>query len=59
MATLQERYEAAMVLGAVGDALGYHNGKWEFCRSGETIHKELKEMGGLRKVVLRGKRTKK
>lgn len=30
MATMAERYEACMVLHAVGDAMGYRNGEWEF-----------------------------
>lgn len=29
------------VFGAVGDAMGYRGGSWEFCFSGEQIHKEL------------------
>lgn len=53
MEPLLERYEACMVLGAVGDSLGYYNGKWEFCHSGATIHKELKEMGGLKGLLIR------
>ncbi|KAH3863491.1 ADP-ribosylhydrolase ARH1-like [Dreissena polymorpha] len=45
--TLKQKYVAAMVLGAVGDSLGYYNGRWEFERSGERIHTELKRLGGL------------
>ena len=41
-----------MVLSGAGDALGYYNGRWEFCHSGETIHKELKAMGGLEKITV-------
>lgn len=47
---MQDRYEAAMVLSGVGDALGYYNGRWEFCHSGATIHDELNKMGGLSKI---------
>ena len=47
---LAERYKAVMVLSGVGDALGYKNGEWEFCHSGETIHQELQKLGGLEKI---------
>ena len=53
-AELAERYRASMVLSGVGDAMGYHNGKWEFCHSGRDIHDDLKKMGGLDKLVLAG-----
>lgn len=45
--SVKERYEAAMVLSGVGDALGYKNGDWEICHSGEAIHDELKYLGGV------------
>ena len=48
--TLSERFEACMVLGGVGDALGYRNDTWEVCRSGERIHAEAKELGGIENV---------
>ena len=50
--SLEERYEAAMVLSGVGDALGYKNGKWEFCQSGIYIHEELEQLGGLSEICV-------
>ena len=49
------RYVASMVLSGPGDALGYKNGNWEFCRSGEAIHKELEALGGLQKIQVNKK----
>ena len=46
-AVLLERYQAAMVLGAVGDAMGYRNGSWEFNKDGPAIHGEMEHLGGL------------
>ena len=50
MASLLPRYQASMLLSGAGDALGYKNGSWEECRSGEEILKELKSLGGLTKL---------
>jgi hypothetical protein len=30
-----------MVLAAVGDAMGYYRGHWEFTYSGQEIHKSM------------------
>ena len=45
--SLEKRFEASMVLAGVGDAIGYKNGAWEFCRSGERIHEQLALLGGI------------
>ena len=45
--SLSERYAASMVLSAVGDAMGYNNGEWEFTYNGRAIHEDLKQKGGL------------
>ena len=47
---LAERFEASMVLAGVGDAIGYKNGEWEFCRSGLRIHEHLQSLGGIEKL---------
>ncbi|NXE91969.1 ADPRH hydrolase, partial [Menura novaehollandiae] len=52
-----ENYVASIVLSAVGDTLGYYNGKWEFEHSGRAIHKELAEMGGLGNFSIKGWRV--
>ena len=48
-------FEASMVLAGVGDAIGYKNGAWEFCRSGERIHEQLELLGGLENIKLNPK----
>jgi ADP-ribosylarginine hydrolase len=50
--SLLEKYEASMLLHAVGDAMGYYNGKWEFKFSGLDIHEDLKKMGGVESLKL-------
>jgi ADP-ribosylarginine hydrolase len=50
---VNERYVASMVLSGVGDALGYHNGWWEFCKNGSQIHREMEELGGLHKIKIK------
>lgn len=49
-----DQFKASMVLSAVGDALGYKNGEWEFCDSGEAIHQELQSLGGLENIDIKG-----
>ncbi|NXL88364.1 ADPRH hydrolase, partial [Alectura lathami] len=49
-----EKYVASMELSALGDTLGYNNGKWEFLTSGPAIHKELEAMGGLGNFSIKG-----
>ena len=49
-----DQFRASMVLSAVGDALGYKNGEWEFCHSGEAIHQQLQTLGGLEKIDVKG-----
>ena len=36
-----------MLLGGVGDALAYNDGKWEFCSSGDKIQEEVRSLGGV------------
>lgn len=42
--SMKERYQATMVLAAVGDAIGYRGGAWQFTFNGEAIHRQLMEM---------------
>eukprot|EP00698_Gefionella_okellyi_P010997 TRINITY_DN2885_c0_g1_i2.p1 TRINITY_DN2885_c0_g1~~TRINITY_DN2885_c0_g1_i2.p1 ORF type:complete len:417 (+),score=73.39 TRINITY_DN2885_c0_g1_i2:102-1352(+) len=41
MATRHDRYRACMLLGLVGDAVGYRGGRWEFRLATQAIHDEL------------------
>ena len=36
-----------MLLGGVGDAIAYNDGKWEFCSSGDRIQEEVRSLGGV------------
>lgn len=47
-----EKFQAAMLLSAVGDSLGYRKGRWESCMSGCQIQKELSDLGGLTALKL-------
>ncbi|KAF6725454.1 [Protein ADP-ribosylarginine] hydrolase-like protein 1 [Oryzias melastigma] len=47
-----EKFKAAMILGAVGDALGYRKGRWGSCTSGKKIQEELSALGGLEALKL-------
>ena len=33
-----------MVLAAVGDAMGYKNGDWEFLTNGNILHKQMMQL---------------
>lgn len=48
-----DRYEAALLLAAAGDALGFRGGLWEYCTAGARIHEELRALGGLSSIELR------
>lgn len=53
--TLLEKCQAVMILGAVGDALGYCNDEWEFNQDGPSIHAEFQkktENKGLTNLIL-------
>lgn len=47
-----EKFKAAMLLAGVGDALGYRNFTRENNALGAQIQGELKEIGGLEKLVI-------
>lgn len=47
---LKDKYRASMLLSAAGDALGYKNQEWEYCKSGPQIHRELETLGGLSNI---------
>ncbi|XP_014345183.1 inactive ADP-ribosyltransferase arh2 [Latimeria chalumnae] len=51
-----EKFKAAMVLGGVGDALGYRNSTWENCTAGLKVQEEVNKQGGLEKLVLNPER---
>lgn len=39
----------------VGDAMGYFNGKFEFCYSGKDIHVAVEKLGGLENLEIERK----
>ncbi|KAJ3594157.1 hypothetical protein NHX12_006489 [Muraenolepis orangiensis] len=47
-----DRFQAGMVLGAAGEALGWRKGRWGTCASGRQIQEELASLGGLEAVTL-------
>mmetsp|Transcript_3186 Transcript_3186/g.4377 ORF Transcript_3186/g.4377 Transcript_3186/m.4377 type:complete len:418 (+) Transcript_3186:78-1331(+) len=51
--TSVDQFIASIVLSAVGDALGYKNGSWEFSKNGEYIMKEAEELGGVMNLELK------
>jgi ADP-ribosylarginine hydrolase len=53
---IHDRIVASMLLAAVGDAVGFRSGRWEFLKDGEKIHKEFEDLGGLTKIVPDGRK---
>ena len=49
---MMEKFQAGMVLGATGDALGWRKGHWGGCTSGRQIQEELASLGGLGDLTL-------
>lgn len=47
-----EKFRAALLLGSVGDALGYRNARKENSSAGTKIQEELQKLGGLDHLVL-------
>jgi hypothetical protein len=43
-AAMKDRYRAALLLSAFGDAVGYKNSSWEFNTSGILVHKEYLQL---------------
>ena len=51
---VEGRFVSCMVLSAVADAMGFHNGEYEFHRSGPQIHQNLNEgFGGLDQLTIK------
>jgi len=55
---MEERFRACMVLSAVGDAIGYKEGKWEFNKNGMDILKQYYELGGITNITVEPKKWK-
>ncbi len=55
---MEKRYEACMVLHAMGDTIGFNNGKWEFMPGGsEKVHEKVNQFvdyGGINYVPQKG-----
>ena len=41
---MNKRYEATMLLAAIGDAIGYRRGNWEFNKDGLDIHRQMMKL---------------
>lgn len=48
-----ERFRAAMVLAAIGDTVGFLNGRLEFARDLHRVHWTVRVLGGLEKMSLK------
>lgn len=49
---LIQRYQATMVLGAIGDAFGYKNGHWKNNDSAYKLQDEVKKKGGVYRIII-------
>ncbi|KAJ6247336.1 [protein adp-ribosylarginine] hydrolase [Anaeramoeba flamelloides] len=47
----EEKYRASIILGCLGDALGFKNNRWETCYSGSVINEEFQSLTGEKGLV--------
>ena len=48
---LESSFKYCMLLSGVGDALGYKDAEFEFCRSGKLIQEAVGSLGGLSAIA--------
>ncbi|EGC34471.1 hypothetical protein DICPUDRAFT_34975 [Dictyostelium purpureum] len=49
---IKENVQASMLLSAVGDSMGYRNGKWEFEKSTKSILDSYEKLGGYKNIEI-------